>query len=299
MKVLVEPGEFVKGVFLLNIYAWKGRRTTSPILLKGNVPALLDTGMRSSAPDLIKELRSRGVGGGDDLYILVSHRHPDHAGSASPLSKNFPRAILGLHKASVKHLLDPRRLNEGAREVLGEYGEAMDPLPEGREVITLKDGDIIDLGSGFEVEVVYTPGHTSDHLSFYERKTRLMYCGDAAGVLYPPLGRITPTAFYPSFKPHLYLQSLERMMGYDIDILAFAHYGAVLQGAEDILGKSLETTKEWIKVSEEVLKEGGDLHLLLRALEERFGDGPKTFPPRARRYIMRALARGLLEAFTK
>ena len=46
----------------------------------------------------------------------------------------------------------------------------------------IKDGDLIDLGGGYEVEVFDIGGHTPGSVAFLDKKRNIMLVGDAIGV---------------------------------------------------------------------------------------------------------------------
>ena len=52
----------------------------------------------------------------------------------------------------------------------------------GCKLIPIQDGDIIDLGGGYEVEVFDIGGHTPGSVAFLDRKRNVMLTGDALGV---------------------------------------------------------------------------------------------------------------------
>ena len=65
--------------------------------------------------------------------------------------------------------------------VIKSYPEGFDPadfyVPPYEVSHWLKDGDKIDLG-GRSLEVIYTPGHSSDHICLLDREARYLYTGD-------------------------------------------------------------------------------------------------------------------------
>ena len=157
------------------------------------------------------------------------------------------------HRYTIENYKDPRKINEVAKQIFGEFAEPIEAVEEENKLIVLREGDSIDLGKGLEVEIVYTPGHTSDHFAFYEKKNKFMFTGDAAGILGRKTRSITPTTFPPSFKYGNYVGSIEKMLKYDIKIVAFAHFGAVVgPDAAEILEKSLEATEECKNLAEEM-----------------------------------------------
>ena len=59
------------------------------------------------------------------------------------------------------------------------WGE-MRPVPAGNLVI-LRGGERITAG-GRDLDVAYTPGHASHHVSYYSGDTGIAFVGDTAGV---------------------------------------------------------------------------------------------------------------------
>jgi glyoxylase-like metal-dependent hydrolase (beta-lactamase superfamily II) len=106
--------------------------------------------------------------------VLLTHAHLDHSEGARSLAE---RAGVGVRA------LDPAQR-------LG---------PEG-----LAGGDVIEL-DGLRVEVVATPGHTGDSLSFVLREGGALLTGDTV------LGRGTTVVAHPDGRLGAYLDSLRRL----------------------------------------------------------------------------------------
>jgi len=104
--------------------------------------------------------------------VLLTHGHPDHSAGAASFA-----AMTG---APV------RALDPGQR--LGEEG--------------LAGGDVVSVG-GLRLEVVATPGHTSDSLSFLLPADGAVLTGDTV------LGRGTAVVAHPDGRLDDYLESLE------------------------------------------------------------------------------------------
>ena len=131
-------------------------------------------------------------------HILITHTHPDHSPAAAPL-KDF---------WGVKtYAYGPHGAGKIASGFTIEGGGDMDFQPD----VLLKDGDVIQ-GSGWTVESVYTPGHTSNHLCFALKEENALFTGDhvmgwSTSVIGPPDGDMTQ-----------YMKSLERLLERDDDI---------------------------------------------------------------------------------
>jgi len=134
-------------------------------------PVLLDTGPGSTLPALRAGLEALGLSVTDLHAVLLSHIHFDHAGAAGLLASEHPGLVIYVHERGAPHLVDPSKLVASATRI---YGDRMDelwgpflPIAEG-QVRVLKGGETVDLG-GRRFEVIYTPGHASHHVAYYER----------------------------------------------------------------------------------------------------------------------------------
>ncbi|WP_425863681.1 MBL fold metallo-hydrolase [Arthrobacter sp. TWP1-1] len=128
-------------------------------------------------PDLAPHLAELAAAGTVQL-ILITHRHGDHTDGSATL-----HALTGAP----------------VRAFLPEYCHAGEPL---------SDGEIIKAG-GLTIEVLATPGHTSDSLCFFIKDAGVVLTGDTV------LGQGTTVLDYPDGKLVDYLESLEalRLLG--------------------------------------------------------------------------------------
>jgi glyoxylase-like metal-dependent hydrolase (beta-lactamase superfamily II) len=162
-------------------------------LVIGREAALIDSGYGDD-----ESVRSRldYVNNLADLrlaYIVITHAHPDHISGAMLLRQQTGAKIV-LHRAEQTDIVVDR---------------------------FVEDGDIISL-SGIDLEVVHTPGHNPGHICLYIRKQRIMFSGDhvlskSTTAIQPPKGDMTQ-----------YIDSLKKLLDYDIDLIFPAH-GPVLR----------------------------------------------------------------------
>ncbi len=294
MEVVLRPGRICDGVVMLDVMGWGHARTNSSLLLLGRRLAVVEPGCRSSAEVIVREARFLGLELDDFQYLFVTHRHLDHLAGAPALLSFMRNAKVAGHRYAIATLRDPSTINAAARRVFGRYAEPADRVDDEGRLMVVDEGDVVELG-GLELEVVPTPGHTSDHLSFYERRNKLMFTGDSAGILAGETLIVIPTAFPPSFKYNMYLRSLERMLEYKPRIVVFAHFGAVKgDDAHRILERSIEILEDWRGLAEGSEDEG----LLARKLWEKYGAGISPFPPEVKERMFSMLAAGLRRGLT-
>jgi glyoxylase-like metal-dependent hydrolase (beta-lactamase superfamily II)/8-oxo-dGTP pyrophosphatase MutT (NUDIX family) len=183
--------------------------THTNAFLVGNDPAyLIDPGSTDAAEqkrlfDLIDEQRALGV---RLAAVVLSHHHPDHIGAATQSANRYRVPIWA--SAQTAELL------------AGQIG--VDRI--------VQDGDWLELGtapdgSAWHLDAIYTPGHASGHLAFFEPHYRLLFAGDMVSmlssvVIAPPDGDLA-----------VYLQSLERLQGIDARLLLPSHGSPTVRAA--------------------------------------------------------------------
>ncbi|MEX2123830.1 MAG: MBL fold metallo-hydrolase [Woeseia sp.] len=146
-------------------------------------------------------------------WILVTHTHPDHSPAALLLAKRTGAALMGRPVSAGPHqdaTFQPDRI--------------------------LEDGEIFSTGE-FELEVISTPGHASNHLCYRLLHLKWLFTGDhiingSTVVIDPPDGCMSD-----------YLHSLRKLKGFEIDAIAPGH-GELLHNPYEaidwILGHRLE-----------------------------------------------------------
>jgi len=255
----------------------------SAYVLRGNHVAIVDPGPTASVKGLIDGLGKIGVELEDVTYVAATHVHIDHAGGAGTLLKSLPNAVLLVHARGARHMIDPSRLWEGARRLLGEraemYGEA-EPVPEER-VVAADDGMTVDLGGGVKFRIVETLGHASHAMSFYEEKSGGVFVGDAAGIYVMSCDVTLPTTPPPFFLESA-LESLDRLWALRPEAIYYAHFGFANNGERlrsyrdqlTLWGSVIaEASREGLAVSE-IYERLREEDAMVRAAEEVFGRTP-------------------------
>jgi glyoxylase-like metal-dependent hydrolase (beta-lactamase superfamily II) len=226
-------------------------------VLKGkDATAIVETGPTCSVPNLLSGLKELDIENKAIDYVMVSHIHIDHAGGAGTLLKYLPNAKLVVHPKGAPHMINPDKLWDASKQVLGRVAvayEEIEPVPKNR-VITPADGQTFDLGGSLQVSVLETLGHASHHLGYYENETRGVFQGDAAGIYIPQLGVTMPTTPAP-FHFELTLASIGKMEQLQPNRLYYTHFGP-LDDAMDRLEKYRNQLELWASVVSEAVKRG-------------------------------------------
>ena len=162
---------------------------TNTYILGDKEVAVIDPGpVIDSHIDLICELAP-----GPIKWILVTHTHPDHSPAVVSLAERTGAERLGRPAPDGQHqdkTFKPDRI--------------------------LNDGDIFETAE-FELEVIHTPGHASNHLCYLHADTKWLVTGDhvingSTVVIDPPDGNMVD-----------YLNSLKRLMDKELKVIAPGH----------------------------------------------------------------------------
>ncbi len=162
---------------------------TNTYILGDKEIAVIDPGPAIDAHiELICELAP-----GPIKWILVTHTHPDHSPAVKALAERTGAERLGRHAPDGQHqdkTFEPDRI--------------------------LQDGDTFKT-TEFELEVIHTPGHASNHLCYFKKESGWLITGDhiingSTVVIDPPDGNMSD-----------YIASLERLMNEVLTVIAPGH----------------------------------------------------------------------------
>ena len=235
-------------VFMMDTRMGGYESITSSYLIRGSKPCLVETGTARSAPVVVEQLASLGIGAQDLATIVVTHIHLDHAGGVGNLAQAFPNAQVVVHERGARHLADPSRLVASAHRV---FGEVMDRLfgdlrpTDAHRLVAVGEVGSVDLGDGRHLSAFHNPGHASHHIGLVDSATGDLYTGDAAGVYVPETRDVRPATPPPDFNLDLTLSSLAAMRDVGPTRLLFSHFGPVTD-IEETLDASVDELHAWV-----------------------------------------------------
>ena len=221
---------------------------TAAYAILADRPCLVETGTATSAATVVASLAELGVGPDDLEYLVVTHIHLDHAGGVGDLAAAFPRAKVVVHERGARHLADPERLMNSARQVFGSVlDDVFGPLAAtaADRIVTIDDSGEIDLGSGRQLQAFHSPGHASHHLGLIDSATGDLYVGDAAGIHVPETGELLPGTPPPEFDLDQAVASLRLFRERQPRRLLFSHFGPVTEPT-DTLQRAEEEIRAWV-----------------------------------------------------
>ncbi len=193
------------------------------VILTNDGLVLIDTGFQNNALNVLSALR----GLPEIRHIIVSHCHPDHAGSLAELAQKT-NAHVYMHRLDAAFVAQGISIPPGTKPdrlasiisgiwVLIAHGTKIDPW---KNYTSLADGDAIPLIGGIKVH--HLPGHSDGMigLSFSASDgTRVLFASDA---VMNTRGLQKPLVFLD--KPRG-LRSIKKLtnLSTDIDLMVFGH----------------------------------------------------------------------------
>jgi glyoxylase-like metal-dependent hydrolase (beta-lactamase superfamily II) len=189
--------------------------------------ALIDPGPSSTLPALRAALRGAGIASNDLRAILLTHIHLDHAGATGTLVAENPALRVYVHEHGAPHMVNPEKLVASATRLWpGEmdrlWGEFR-PVPKERLVV-LTGGERVGAG-GRELEVAYTPGHASHHVSYFNGEAGIAFVGDTVGIRREPGRFVLPPTPPPDIDLEIWRASLARIGGWRPRTIFVTHFG--------------------------------------------------------------------------
>jgi len=139
--------------------------------------AVIDGGTGiGSLKRLVEELTDR------PCFLLLTHTHNDHIGGCKEFEEiavfddvmSWESAAKGLGKDKMGEMIEPGAVIKPLPE---DFDSGNFYAPPFRVTHWLKDGDMLELG-GRSLEVIHTPGHSSNHICILDREARYLFTGD-------------------------------------------------------------------------------------------------------------------------
>jgi glyoxylase-like metal-dependent hydrolase (beta-lactamase superfamily II) len=236
---------------------WMGRpRSIGTALLESHGHrAIVDPGPGSTLDTLRKELGAQGVSVNDLEAVWLTHIHLDHAGSSGALVRENPRLTVYVHKLGAPHMIDPSKLLASAARLWPDnlellFGEAL-PVPESNLRI-LEGGETITLGSR-KIEVAYTPGHASHHVSYFENVEGVAFVGDTTGIRIEGHPYVMPATPPPDIDLRLWDASFAAILERKPKRLFLTHFGFSEKPVAHI-AQFRERLHRWMETTEKILE---------------------------------------------
>jgi glyoxylase-like metal-dependent hydrolase (beta-lactamase superfamily II) len=174
-----------------------------------DVNTLIDTGTDGFIINEIERINT-GVGKKPLDRVILTHSHFDHIGAVAELKSRYGVEVLAFNKFN------------GVDRIL-------------------EDGELLRCGDGY-LEVIHTPGHSSDSICLYCKQEKILFSGDTAIRIYPSDYSYTAD----------FIRSIERLSMLQLDTIYPGHGNPMTENPEKILCESLFNIRYATKFSNKI-----------------------------------------------
>lgn len=202
---------------------------------------LIDTGIPGSADTIVTALAALGKKPADIRHIVVTHCHPDHAGSLAAL-KRLTSATVYMHPVDAALVRRGQAKRSTSRPAPGVLRHVLFWLFVRNAPLTIEaaeierevpDGTRLPIAGG--LDAIHVPGHCAGQIALLWSRRRVLFAADAAANM-PRLGL---SLGYEDLNEGV--RSLEKLATLDFEIACFGHGKAITRGA------AAEFKKRWGK----------------------------------------------------
>jgi len=240
-------------------------------LVRGEKCALIEGGVSTQLPFLLKQLEYLKISPRDIDYLIVLHSHADHIMTFPPLQETFPWMQVAASTKSKRSLNDEKLVGKFKESDLwiaqslfkAGLGDGMIYQSSSLRFpmnLSFEEGDQIDLGNGVKLKVLETPGHSPDAISLCLEDEQVLFVSDTVGLHYPP-GFIKPNYF---FNLAIHKASLQRIQNMRAKVLCKGHQGVVtgekeVQQYVQLAYNGIENFKKYVREALSVNRDENDL----------------------------------------
>lgn len=233
------------------------------VIAKAGELTLIDCGMPGKADRIEAALRSIGCSLSDLRHILLTHCHPDHAGSLAEIQRRAPDAKTYMHMEDAQAVKDgvgvpaerPLKPSPGLHNFLlyhcfvGRVSSDIEPAKVDRYVY---DGQRLGIAGG--ITVIHSPGHSAGHVCYlWHSDSGVLFAGDVASCMWGP----TYSIAYEDFE--LGKQTLCDLSMHPFEYACFGHGKTLIRTASRKLAKAFnpECSARLVPAAEGIMRDAG------------------------------------------
>ncbi len=270
--------------------------TWSPVyLVTGKTDVLFEAGFSCMGSLYVKDIQ-KVLFHKNPEYLFLTHVHYDHCGAASYLKKKFPNLKICASQRARDIMSRTNAVN-----LMSSLSQYVVPLiarlPEIRDEELLTDPfqpfdiDIVfneeqafNVHDEFSIQILITPGHTRDMLSYYIPEKKILISTESAGCL--GLNNRILSEFLVDYDS--YIRTLERFSGLEIRTFCQGHH-FVFTGddVQSFFANSLKSAETFKKHVDELLyQEKGSIDRVVHIIKTEEYDTNQGIKQPERAYLL-------------
>lgn len=118
------------------------------------------------------------LSGGKPIVVANTHEHPDHAfGNCRFETVHCHEFLVPYLELQNAHLWD-YLFDDYGDNIWLQFDRRDLPAYTNYEIVGVNDGYIFDLGRNYQVELVFTGGHSAGHAAYLDKHNRILFTGD-------------------------------------------------------------------------------------------------------------------------
>lgn len=261
---------------------------------------MVEAGLNFLGPAYLEGVTSFWGQASDLDLLAVTHGHYEHMGAAPFMKRKIPDLELRAHE-TIPGLLEKNKIvttmNMLSDQIKAYFGREGEETPEEQKIgivpfgEPLRDGDVLDLGD-CSLQVIATPGHTRDHLSFFIPEWGVLFPGEALGNPIMETEDEVKIEFLSSYTD--YLQSMEILLALEPKVTVIAMSHLYYYDGEDVgrfMELALRDTIHYRELIEGYLdRENGDIERAVQTMVRIEYDEKKKVYQERNAYLMNVSA---------
>jgi len=202
-------------------------------LIHGNEVSLIDSGISASLAEELLGGLSKIKDSLEVTNLILTHAHLDHTGGAATIVEKFSPNVYA-------HFDEAEAIMEGDESRVLTFMFPYDYTPvEVTHIVN--DSDRIPLGSGDELAVIHTPGHTSGSICLFDEQNKVLFTGDTI-FAYGGIGRID----LPTGDAEKLINSLSKLSNLDVITFFPGHAEPVMYNAAQEIKETYNRIKMYL-----------------------------------------------------
>lgn len=225
------------------IYLLEGIRGCNVYLLdSGKELTLIDSGLQGQGEKIESQLQESGFSLSQLRFILLTHAHRDHMGSANEVATRAVAKVIA-HEGEIPYL--EKKDSLPVASILGMFLAWLEKkfFPKVPPCLVdkgLYDEERLDILGG--LQVIHTPGHTPGAISLYQPQRKILFCGDALFNQNPATGKKglrLPISLFTADKEDA-LESVKKLSQFPIQTILFGHGDPILENGQEQIQSLVE-----------------------------------------------------------